>query len=157
MSKKSRHSNRRHRDRDRRFDRFRQRDTDDITKHRGKLLSDVDFKSVFESKRARRFDVRKRLEPMPDDRRRWKPSKYDAYVTIHYGPLHKTFSTNPRTEFDRNMPTREDTVSPLRRKLVCMKRKARRVAMFAKGHIGSGAGVKIKIKRRYNDDSKIKC
>lgn len=100
---------------------------------------------------------RRRLEPDPSrDRRFWRPdfSRLLVAERVFDRPAKKTASKSRRGSTISSLPIAYHSPKKV---LTCQRRSRRRTSLFAFGHIGRGKGVKNFNKRKYTEDSSIRC
>lgn len=136
--------NRHNRHRQRRMDNLPNRNTSRLLSEPARFLRSLDFKRRLVQ--GATYDLRKRLRPS---------IRGMAYKRLH-GPLMRSM--------DRRMQRRIHSIygseglkrfNEVRRRLICTRRKLRRVQLFMRGHVGRG--VRVDPRRQYNEDSKVRC
>lgn len=89
------------------------------------------------------------------DTRRWNPPLDDLPRKINGQRVNFTITNSNNKKKHQPSLTQKVTFKDAKKVMVCVRRKARRVSLFASKKIGSGK--RVTSKRRYNENSKIKC
>lgn len=132
-----------------------QRDTNAISKADPLKTSRL-LRNYFNDMRPQK--VEKKRKAVIDDKRRYRPTSQTHYrhtiegrpAVIQHKDNRKRYRPDRALDSNRNYGFVE-----IRKTVVCMRRAARRIALFANGRAGSG--VKPNKRRIFNSDSKISC